>query len=116
LTVVAVVVYAPPLPDRRLRLALTVGALLVFAASSLVASSFALAAAPLFFLLLALLSGVWPGERLIERYRRRCGAPAGSLRGACRRSPAPRVVFRRGRLVVSGMAMRPPPALRASLG
>jgi hypothetical protein len=95
--------------DRVLRIALTVAALALFGASAFVAVEFALMVAPVFFLVLLLFNGVRPGEGLIERYRRRVPAVVSRRRESCR-PLAPRVVYRRGRLVVSGLAMRPPPA------
>ena len=95
--------------DRVLRIALTVAALLLFGASAFVATEFALMAAPVFFIMLLLFNGVRPGEELLERFRRR--TPDAAVRRRERGRPlAPRTVFRHGRLVVSGLAMRPPPA------
>jgi hypothetical protein len=93
---------------RVVRVSLSLAALLLFAAAAFVSSGFALMAAPVFLLMLLLFNGIRPGERLIERHRRR-PAPA-RMRRTRERVLAPRMVYRRGRLVVSGLAMRPPPA------
>jgi hypothetical protein len=94
--------------NRVVRIALTVSVLLLLAATGFVALDFVLMCSPASSLLLLLFNGVRPGERLIERHRRRL-APVRATRRDRRRVPALRAVPRRGRLVVSGLAMRPPP-------
>ena len=93
----------------RLRIPLSAIALLLLAAAAFVAPGFALLIAPAFFLILLLVNGIRPGEQLIQRLRRR--HEARPRRRAERTRWTPRVVDLPGRLIASGLAMRPPPAI-----
>jgi hypothetical protein len=74
----------------------------------------ALTLTPAVALLVLLVHGIAPGERLIDRLRRRYEGP----RPRVAASPCPprlRLVVRRaGRLIAAALAMRPPPAAAPS--
>jgi hypothetical protein len=91
--------------------ALLVVALLMFALDVTIA----LMLAPAALLALALLHGIAPGERFIERLRRRCsnGRQRPTFRGARLRLAI--VVRRAGQTLASALAMRPPPHALAHL-
>jgi hypothetical protein len=77
--------------------------------------AFVLPALPLLALLVFLVLGRFPGEKAIARLSRRLARAAGRRRRRDRVSrPVERLasaIPRGGRLVASGMARRPPPAI-----
>jgi hypothetical protein len=74
----------------------------------------ALTLAPAAVLLVLLLHGIAPGERLIERLRRRFVGPRPRAALAAARPRLRLVVRRAGRLIAAALAMRPPPAAALS--
>src|SRR3954454_7486384 len=94
------------------RTAMAFAAMLVLVATmGLLEPGLALTMAPALLLLALFAGGVRPGEALIERLRDRRAADAARVRAVS--APRPRLVLlarRAGRLIASGLAVRPPPS------
>jgi len=90
------------------------GMFVLVAAAGLAEPGLALTMAPALLMLALFAGGVRPGEALIERLRSR----RDTRRPRALSSPRPRlalVVRLAGRLIASGLAVRPPPAHPASI-
>jgi hypothetical protein len=92
-------------------------ALGVIAFAVVLSPAVALLLAPTLVLFALLAIGHRPGERIIERLRRRFAHHARRLRHTAARSRPniPVLVRRTGRLLASALAMRPPPAAAPQL-